>query len=159
MSDQPRLQHVNILVDDLDRTVAFYRDVIGLALDETPDLGFPAQFLRLADGSQIHVNELPETRPFRAHFCLVVEDFNAVFRRLKAAAAIDVEPWGKVRRLPSGSMQLFARDPAGNLVELASRVDQTIDPEILGDDLVDTGAGNANPPQSGRGEPRRTQQT
>jgi catechol 2,3-dioxygenase-like lactoylglutathione lyase family enzyme len=33
------LQHVNVNVDDLDAAVAFYRDVLGLPLDDTPDQG------------------------------------------------------------------------------------------------------------------------
>ena len=45
MSSNQILQHVNIMVDDLDQGVAFYRDLIGLELDVTPDLDFPAQFL------------------------------------------------------------------------------------------------------------------
>ena len=82
------------------------------------------------------MNEFPDAKPFRAHFCLVVDDFNDLFRRLKAAGSVDVEPWGKVRRLATGAMQMFARDPAGNLVEISSRPDTVIDQDVLDDDLV-----------------------
>ncbi|MBL4666493.1 MAG: VOC family protein, partial [Sneathiella sp.] len=40
MSENWLLQHVNILVDDLAEGVAFYNGVLGVALDETPDLDF-----------------------------------------------------------------------------------------------------------------------
>ena len=51
--------------------------------------------------------------------CLEIDDFNGTFRRMKELEVIDTSPWGNVRRLPDGSMQMFVRDPAGNLVELS----------------------------------------
>ncbi len=136
MSDNWNLQHVNIMVDDLAEGVAFYHGLLGLELDDTPNLDFPAQFFKFAHGAQIHMNEFKEERPYRAHFCIVVDDFNGVFRRVKTAGVIDNEPWGKIRRLPTGSMQMFIRDPSGNLVEIASRPGDKIDSEILQDELV-----------------------
>jgi lactoylglutathione lyase len=155
MSSNRILQHINILVDDLDRGVAFYRDLIGLELDVTPDLDFPAQFFKFDGVQQIHLNEFVDERPFRAHFCIVVDDFNRVFRRMKKAGAIDNDPWGKVRRLPSGAMQMFCRDPSGNLVEIASRPADVIDDDILGDsEWVQPGPDNEMY-KSGRNEHRR----
>lgn len=131
------LHHINVNVDDLDTAVAFYRDVIGLPLDPTPDQGFRSQFFRIGANQQIHMNEIADSHQFRGHFCLVVPDFAAVFQRAKAVGAIDVKPWGRVRRLPVGSMQMFVRDPAGNLVEIASARDAHIDPALFADELVE----------------------
>lgn len=131
------LHHVNVNVDDLDRAVAFYRDVIGLPLDSTPDQGFRSQFFRLGTNQQIHMNEIADSHQFRGHFCIVAPDFVAVFRRAKQAGAIDVQAWGRVRRLPSGAMQMFVRDPAGNLVEIASARDAVIDAALFRDELVE----------------------
>jgi catechol 2,3-dioxygenase-like lactoylglutathione lyase family enzyme len=131
------MQHVNVNVDDLAVAVAFYRDVLGLPLDPTPDQGFRSQFFRINERQQIHMNEIRDARPFRAHFCLEVPDFGAVFARAKAAQAIDLRPWGRVRRLPSGKMQMFVRDPHGNLIEVASMAGAVIDPEVLRDELVE----------------------
>ena len=142
MSSVNKLHHVNILVDDLDEAVPFYRDLIGLEMDETPDHDFPSQFFKFANGTQIHMNEFEDDRPFRAHFCIVVDDFNAVFQRMKKAGAIDIKPWGKVRRIATGSMQMFTRDPSGNLVEIASRPDDIIDDDLLADDLVNVSDDN-----------------
>ena len=136
MSDSA-IQHVNVNVADLGAAVAFYRDVLGLPLDPTPDQGFHSQFFRLANGQQIHMNEIADERQFRGHFCLVVPDFMGVFARAKAANAIDLEPWGRVRRLPSGAMQMFVRDPSGNLIEVASAKDARIDPSLFSDALVE----------------------
>jgi catechol 2,3-dioxygenase-like lactoylglutathione lyase family enzyme len=131
------LHHVNVNVDDLDAAIAFYRDVIGLPLDHTPDQGFRSQFFRLGPHAQIHMNEIADVHQFRGHFCLIAPDFPAVFARAKAANAIDLRPWGRVRRLPSGAMQMFVRDPAGNLVEIASAKDAVIDPALFTDELVE----------------------
>ncbi len=82
------------------------------------------------------MNEFKDDRPFRAHFCIVTDDFNGAFRRMKAAGAIDITPWGKVRQIATGAMQMFCRDPSGNLVELASRPTDVIDQDVLDDELV-----------------------
>ena len=131
------IQHVNVNVDDLDLAIAFYRDVLGLALDGTPDQGFRSQFFRVGGDQQIHMNEIADAHQFRGHFCVVVPDFMRVFARAKAAKAIDLKPWGRVRRLPSGAMQMFVRDPAGNLIEIASAKDAHIDPALFADELVE----------------------
>ncbi len=154
MTGQKIMHHINILVDDLDTAVAFYRDVIGVELDETPDHDFPSQFFKFSNGVQIHMNELKDVKPHRAHFCIVVDDFNEIFRRMKKAGVIDIEVWGKIRRLDNGAIQMFTRDPSGNLVEITSQPDVTLDDDILSDDLLDTSAGN-HLYASGRNEHRR----
>jgi len=153
MSENWVLQHVNILVDDLEEGIAFYNGLLGAALDETPKLDFPAQFFKFANGAQIHMNEFKDRRPYRAHFCIVVDDFNAIFRRVKEAGVIDNEPWGKVCQLPTGTMQMFLRDPAGNLVEIASRKGDAIDPDIFTDELVQITTDNQLS-ESGGNDPR-----
>ena len=132
-----QIQHVNVNVDDLDAAIAFYRDVLGLPLDKTPDQGFRSQFFALGGGQQIHMNEIADSHQFRGHFCLVVPEFMTVFARAKVANAIDVKVWGRVRRLPSGAMQMFVRDPSGNLIEIASRKDAQLDPSLFADALVE----------------------
>ena len=131
------IHHVNVNVDDLDAAVAFYRDVLGLPLDHTPDQGFRSQFFRIGDRQQIHMNEIADSHQFRGHFCLLVPDFAAVFARAKQAGVIDLAPWGRVRRLPSGTMQMFVRDPSGNLIEIGSQRGAVIDAALFADELVE----------------------
>lgn len=137
MSGDAHIHHVNVNVDDIAEAVPFYRDVLGLALDPTPDQGMDSQFFRINARQQIHMNALADARPFRGHFCLEVPDFMGVFQRAKAAGAIDVAPWGRVRALPNGKMQMFLRDPHGNLIEIASAPGAEIDPALFEDDLVE----------------------
>jgi catechol 2,3-dioxygenase-like lactoylglutathione lyase family enzyme len=136
MSDDFLIQHVNVNVDNLDAAIPFYRDVLGLPLDDTPDQGFRCQFFRIGSTSQqIHMNEMRDERQFRGHFCLVVPDFMGVFKRAKARNAIDLNAWGKVRQLPNGKMQMFVRDPSGNLIEIASTASESIDLAVFQNDL------------------------
>lgn len=129
------IQHVNLAVGDLDAAVAFYTDVLGLGVAPTPVLGFPAQFIAINDFQEIHLNEVDDVTPQRAHFCIRVADFNETFRRAKAAGAIDTRTFGHAHRLASGVMQMFVRDPHGNLVEIACDAAQPIDPEVLADEV------------------------
>lgn len=131
------IQHVNVNVDDLDAAIPFYRDVLGLPLDPTPDQGFKSQFFRIGATQQIHMNEMRDERQFRGHFCLVVPDFMGVFTRAKAVNAIDLAAWGKVRQLPNGKMQMFVRDPSGNLIEIANTSAEVIDLADFKDDIVE----------------------
>jgi lactoylglutathione lyase len=126
------LQHVNLQVGDLATAVAFYTDVIGLGLSPTPDIGMPAQFIAINDYQEIHINQSDDVKPERAHFCLRVADFNGVYHRAKAAGVIESRTWGHAKRLASGVVQMFVRDPAGNLVEIACDADQPVDDEVFG---------------------------
>ena len=137
MAAGTRIQHVNLMVDDLARAVEFYGTALGLTAVPTPEMDFPAQFMKINDLQEIHLNELQDVRPERAHFCLRVDDFTGHFRRMKALGVIEIKTWGKVRRLPSGVMQMFVRDPAGNLIELSCEADQYVDPSIFDEDLFE----------------------
>ncbi len=136
MSDS--IQHVNVMVDDLEAAIDFYSEVLGFELDETPNLGFPAQFFAVGGGQQIHVNELGDVHPERGHFCLRLDDFNGVFARALERGLFETETWGRARRLPTGTMQAFVRDPAGNLIELSCDADQPVDPSIFELDFFDS---------------------
>jgi lactoylglutathione lyase len=146
------INHVTLIVDDLETAREFYTTVLGL--EELPAYAFdyPVQFYRINDTQQLHITEWKDTPSFRGHVCLQVAEFNEVFRRLKALGAIDTSPWGKVRRLRDGTMQMFARDPSGNLLELSHPDAGTVDAAIWEDELVERGEVFV----SGRGAARGT---
>lgn len=141
MPNDAHVQHINLNVDDLPRAVTFYCEVVGLTLDPTPDQGFESQFFRINDRQQIHMNVIEDSHPFRAHFCMEVADFMGVFDRAKAAGAIDTKPWGLVRQLPGGKMQMFLRDPSDNLVEIASQPGAELPARLFEDELVESQPG------------------
>jgi lactoylglutathione lyase len=152
-----QINHVTIIVDSLDRARGFYERELGLEPLPTFNLDFPAQFYRINDTQQLHVTEWEDTASFRGHVCLQVDDFNTVFYRMRELGAIDTRPWGKVRRLPDGAMQMFVRDPSANLIEISCRPDTVVDEAIFSDtELAQSGVGvyvsERNDPRGLRGE-------
>ena len=134
-----QIQHATVIVDDLEKACAFYEQELGLEPLPTFNLDFPAQFFKVNDEQQIHVTEWEDKTSFRGHLCLQVDDFDSIFFRMKELGVIDTSPWGNVRRLPDGSMQMFLRDPAGNLLEISCPKTVEVDERIFDDELVDAG--------------------
>ena len=135
------INHVTLVVDDLEAASRFYTQELGLEPLPAFELDFPAQFLKINQTQQLHLTEWKDTPSFRGHVCLQVDDFNVIFKRMKAMDAIDTSPWGLVRRLPDGAMQMFIRDPAGNLIEITCSSDVEVDPAIFEDDQVQSKQG------------------
>lgn len=93
-----RIDHVAVLVDDLDKTLAFWRDALGMQLshvEEVPAEKSRVAFLPLA-GSEVElvqpttddsglVRYLEKRGPGMHHICLQVDDLQGMLRQLKAA--------------------------------------------------------------------------
>jgi glyoxylase I family protein len=114
------LHHVSLIVADTERSLAFYRDLLGLEVDRTrPELGFPGAWLRVG-AHQIHLLELPNPDPVAArpahggrdrHLAVIVPDLDAVVAALDAAGL-------RYSLSRSGRRALFVRDPDANALEL-----------------------------------------
>ncbi|KKX46615.1 MULTISPECIES: VOC family protein [Sphingobacterium] len=134
-----KINHVTLIVDNLEKAAAFYQNELGLEPLAAFRFDYPVMFFKFNDEQQLHLSEWEDTPSFRGHICVQVDDFNKIFFRMKELQVIDISPWGKVRKLPDGAMQLFLRDPAGNLVEISSAPGSDIDPLILEDELYEEG--------------------
>lgn len=125
------LHHVSLDVRDLDRALAFYRDVLGLVPLERPD--FPVKGAWLACGDrQLHlvVHEGEALRRSLAvdnndgHFALNTDDFEGVVTLLAAHGYDETAIEGDPRRLvvkrtgAAGFPQLYVLDPDRNVVEI-----------------------------------------
>ena len=112
------LNHVSIVARDLDEGVAFYTELFGLEPVPAPDFGFGVRWL-LAGNRQLHLFERPDGAPVYAHFSLELADPLAVYRVAKERGLLDFETmgWG-IAELPGGELQMYLRDPSGNLVEV-----------------------------------------
>jgi catechol 2,3-dioxygenase-like lactoylglutathione lyase family enzyme len=120
------LNHVSVVAHDLEESVLFYEELLGMERIATPNFGFPVQWLRVGE-RQLHLFERPGAAPSHAHFALEIDDFMGVYRRAKARGALDGDTFGNAMyELPDGGIQLYVRDPAGNLVELDHRDASTI---------------------------------
>lgn len=129
--------HVGTTVRDLDRAVAFYRDVLGLEVlaeftvsgDEfATGVGVPGatgEFAHLdADGVRIELIEYdPEgegctadsvNQPGAKHLGFEVEDVDAFYEALPD----DVETVSEPQTTSSGAQICFLRDPEDNLIEI-----------------------------------------
>ena len=139
------MHHAGITVADLDRSLAFYCDVLGLEVRvtmvrDTPDIGevvgYPGARIKIAfvavpgDTAIVELLEYleprgaprdPETRnPAAGHVCVDVENIHALYDRLVAAGA-QVRSSGPVelkQGVNKGAFALYCRDPDGYTVEL-----------------------------------------
>lgn len=134
-----KINHVTLIVDNLENAAAFYQNELGLEPLAAFRFDYPVMFFKFNDEQQLHLSEWEDTPSFRGHICVEVDDFNSIFFRMKELQIIDISPWGKVRKLPDGAMQLFVRDPAGNLIEISSSPSSYINPLILTDELYEEG--------------------
>jgi lactoylglutathione lyase len=129
-----KINHVTLIVNRLDEACRFYEAEFGLEPLPTFKFDYPAQFYRLTDDQQLHLTEWQDEYSFRGHVCFQVDDFDTIFRRMKEQGRIDIRPWGRVRRLPDRAMQMFVRDPAGNLLEISAPAGVPVDPAIFEDE-------------------------
>jgi catechol 2,3-dioxygenase-like lactoylglutathione lyase family enzyme len=120
------LNHVSVPARDLEDSLRFYVDVLGLERIPSPDFAVPVEWLRAGD-LEVHLFRRDEGEPPRSqHFGLEVDDFMAVYRRVRAH--LDGATFGAaVVELPDGGVQMYVRDPAGNLVELDHREASSVD--------------------------------
>jgi catechol 2,3-dioxygenase-like lactoylglutathione lyase family enzyme len=115
---QRGLNHVSVIVDDLEESLRFYVDELGLTPVPTPDFGFPVIWLQAGE-QQVHLFDRPGDAPSHAHFALQIDDFMPVYVRMKELGRLDHDTFGNsMYELPDGSMQMYVRDPAHNLIEL-----------------------------------------
>ncbi|WP_207591944.1 VOC family protein [Halomontanus rarus] len=132
-----RAHHVGITVSDLEETLPFYRDVLGLPVLDRFTVsgdafatgvgvdGATGTFAHLdAGGARIELIEYdPDADPCTAasvnqtgakHVGLAVADLEAFYDGLPAA----VETLSEPQTTESGASILFLRDPEGNLIEV-----------------------------------------
>jgi lactoylglutathione lyase len=147
-----RINHVSVHARDLDESVGFYEELFGMERVPTPQFQEDVVWLRLGD-QQLHVFLRSEAEPpFLHHFGLDVDDFEAVYRRAKERGLLDAEPFHQaIRTHPLGWVQMYLRDPGGNLVEVDWPDVTTLSPEVqtevgrLEDEVAQTGeASRAN---------------
>lgn len=122
---KPTLLHTMIRVSDLERSVQFYTDVLGLREQRRKVLEkADATLVFLDDGSGHHAIELTYNHDGRryelgnqfGHFALGVGDLEATRGEL-AAKGIEFSR-GPYRVSEGGSMIAFIRDPDGIEIEL-----------------------------------------
>ncbi|MFN0056166.1 MAG: VOC family protein [Planctomycetales bacterium] len=140
------LHHLGLTVADIDRSIAFYRDLLGMTLHRRrphvdndyvqQQTGYPGVVLNVAsfkvtpDSPQslevvqymTHAGEQAETdtnRPGNSHLCLTVSDLRACYRDLAARGVrFRSEPVTITAGPNTGGLVVYFYDPDGYPLEL-----------------------------------------
>jgi len=128
-----RINHVSIVANDLDESARFYEELFGM--ERLPTARFPDPVLWLSAGTnQVHLFTADETAAPRAHVSFDVDDFDALYAKAKEMGVLDSSAFGApFRRHPAGWVQLYLRDPAGNLLEVDWPDASALSPDTLAD--------------------------
>jgi hypothetical protein len=110
-----KINHVTLIVDNLEKAGEFYEKEMGLEPLPAFRFDYPVMFFKFNEEQQLHISEWEDTTSFRGHICVQVDDFNTIF------------------------MQMFVRDPSGNLVEISSQPGSPVDKAIFEDELYEAG--------------------
>ena len=118
MAVRASYNHVSVHAEDVEASARFYTELFDLTDLPAPDFGTPTRWLRVGD-LQLHLFGRPAEAPRFHHFAVTVDDLAEVYRRAERMGAIDAETYGhELIELPDGAVQLYVRDPAGNLIEI-----------------------------------------
>lgn len=110
--------HTSVHAHDLDKSVRFYRELFGMEEIPAPDFPFPVRWLRLGD-LQLHLFESDDPAPQGHHFGIDVDNFEATYEKVREFGAREKQGYfSKLYELPDGAVQMYLRDPAGNMVEV-----------------------------------------
>ncbi len=127
-----RFTHVAIHADDMETSLAFYVEVLGMRRVPSPDFEQHVEWLQLGD-QQLHLFRRETPAPAFHHLGLEVDDFEAAYLLARERGLFDGGVFSPdVRELNDGSVQMYLRDPAGNLVEVNWRNANTLDRGLIG---------------------------
>ncbi len=129
------LSHVCFRVRDLQQSIEFYRDRLGLAIafdfkDEAGNVtgvylfAGGRTFLELFKGNP---EPLPDNVSFR-HICLEVDDIDETIRALKEAG-VEISD---AKLGADGSLQAWLTDPEGNRIELHQFLTDSLQTQAIG---------------------------
>ncbi len=112
--------HASFLIDDLDRSLTFYNEILGLESDTSrPQMDYPGAWLKLGDRQQLHLICLPNPdsaiRPKHGghdrHVALQIDNIEELKKRL-------LENKIYFSQSQSRKHVIFFRDPDNNTLEL-----------------------------------------
>jgi catechol 2,3-dioxygenase-like lactoylglutathione lyase family enzyme len=118
MSIDAQINHVSVNAINLRESVEFYIELLRAEPIATPNFGLPVQWLALGE-TQLHLFERSLQPSSHHHFGITVSDLEHAYRVADRRDAFDDRSFGnRLVLLPGDVVQLYLRDPAGNLFEL-----------------------------------------
>ncbi len=138
------INHAGLIVQDLDKAIAFYRDVVSLEVKtrmertgEAPskllgydDIHFKGAHMTPGDGPTLeliqYINPPPSDRPTEernvlgaSHVAFTCEDMQGTFDLLMSRGAKELNP---PQEVAPGQWRCYLQDPEGNWVELVENL-------------------------------------
>jgi catechol 2,3-dioxygenase-like lactoylglutathione lyase family enzyme len=115
------LDHFNIRTRDLNSTVHFYQDIMGLEKGPRPNFAFPGAWMYSEGKAVVHIVDISKTdepqKPDSGvvhHVAFVSRGFDGMKQRLASKGM----PFD-ARQVPGGELwQIFVNDPNGVMIEL-----------------------------------------
>lgn len=114
------MSHVSFPVRDLERSLGFYRDVLGFAPIPRPDLGVSGAWLQAGD-AQVHLIQRfegmsigeppPSINPAAQHVAFTIADYDGALTALRARGLDVLETNAELG-------QMWVQDPDGHVIEL-----------------------------------------
>ena len=112
------MNHFNILTDDVETTVTFYRDAVGLDVGPRPDLGFPGAWMYAGGRPILHISggrSKDQLKPgVIDHMAFSAQGLADTLERLDHMGI----HYAHRRQAGAGTWQVFFFDPNGARVEL-----------------------------------------
>lgn len=126
-----RMLHTMYRVSDLEKSLAFYTEVLGMRLlrrKDYPEGKFTLAFVGYGDESESTVLELThnwDTSGYDlgngyGHIAIEVDDVYRACEDIKARGGEVVREAGPMKNSTSGTILAFVKDPDGYLIELLS---------------------------------------
>jgi catechol 2,3-dioxygenase-like lactoylglutathione lyase family enzyme len=119
-----RIDHIALLVRDLEESARFYIDVVGIAELPNPMGGTHIRWFEIGGSQRIHMQagDIAATHVEKqTHIALSARDFDAVLARLRASGAdfSDMKGTpGAINLRPDGMRAVFLQDPNGYWLEI-----------------------------------------
>jgi catechol 2,3-dioxygenase-like lactoylglutathione lyase family enzyme len=119
------MNHFTILTDDVERTVGFYGEFLGLTAGPRPDFAFPGAWLCANGAPILHVIGGRPKSELKAgvidHMAFTGRDLSGTLAKLKARGLEHICR----RQVGSGVWQVFFFDPNGARVEIDFAAEET----------------------------------
>jgi catechol 2,3-dioxygenase-like lactoylglutathione lyase family enzyme len=131
-----RINHVSIVVRDMAESIGFYEDLLGARRVPTAKFSQGNVVWLTLGSTQLHLFESDggDDPTLHHHLGIDVEDFDAVYAKAKERGLLDTHSFGSaLRSHPMGWVQMYLRDPAGNLVEIDWPDVESLDPATRAD--------------------------
>lgn len=124
MQPSYRIDHIALLVRDLEGSARFYSEVLGLVEVPNPMGGTHIRWFEIGGNQRLHLQagDISATHVEKqTHVALSCSDFNAVLKHLESMRA-DFSDFkgtpGAVNVRPDGMRAVFLKDPNGYWIEI-----------------------------------------